>query len=974
MYGLLVTSFVALLTAGSLGFGVERTQAAAGQYLKLAAFDKGLVFYEGRCFRMDFLIQTDSLNANSVDIDLPYDPAYVQPFSDGECTSPATRIHSTGLFPAMPANIVGADRILVTAYDPSGTDPVNTGPAPADASLGYIYWKVMQPNSAFPLHYNFTYGPYNTLDTNMAENNGNGTDVLDGVENVVFDFRPDTTPPYFTPVIPLDGATGVSVTSPVTFVWTDTGAGIKYNSLQFSMNGVSFTPTLSNCTVTNSNRKPSCNAAVNPGLLQYLTLYTVTATGSDLAVVPNIGTRTWTFVTEDDVHPPYIQNFLPTNGAVGVSPATNIQFNILDYKNNAGVIPGLGVDDTSIVVTVTAGSGPPIQYRKGDPGVTITGTPSNYLVIINPPVDFPENTLVQVAVDAGDRHVPPNVMPTYHSSFRTRDSLGPVITPEAPVDGATEVSADTNVSLRITDEGAGVNINQTTVVIAGVSYNASHPSFSYAGTPNNYVITIDPVANFTGGQQVTVSVSTRDLATPTPNLASASWSFTIASTCATCWVDTEDPGRYATDAPLDDTVSFHVHDTGDGIGIDSIRVRLVGTGAAMLPGVLTHTHPSMTVTGTPADYAVTITLPAAIAANTPYAIVIDASNVNGLRMPTVTYSFMHLDVNPIVPPGECVTAPPPAAEPSGGHRGQMTLPPDPLPSWPQILRRWFGRDGTVTREEVLPDAEARTIDRCYIDGGHDAAPRTHYDDVPPGVWYEESLERLLRRGALDASQQSFRATDSAVRAAFATVLVRLRSTLTPDPAVPPSFDDTEASAWYHPFVEDAARQGWMIGYKDCYGTRPCFTAPLQIATRAEAAAMVVRTYGLRELGLAPAFADVPAFAWYADEVQIAADHCLLQGDDATGLAAPERTVNRAEMAALLDRAERALRYGRDCGAQAVPGSGAWNASLLPVAAVSTGFSGPGVLALLAGLGWLLLRHRKNALQKPKIPISRHEPL
>jgi hypothetical protein len=43
-------------------------------------------------------------------------------------------------------------------------------------------------------------------------------------------------------------------------------------------------------------------------------------------------------------------------------------------------------------------------------------------------------------------------------------------------------------------------------------------------------------------------------------------------------------------------------------------------------------------------------------------------------------------------------------------------------------------------------------------------------------------------------------------------------------------------------------QGWMIGYGDCYGTRPCFTKPLAIASRAEAAAMVVRTYGLPALG------------------------------------------------------------------------------------------------------------------------------
>jgi hypothetical protein len=368
--------------------GVSRAEAAPGQYLKLAASDGGLVFYEGRCFRMNFLIQTDSLDANSVDIILPYDNAYVRPYSNAECTTPATKIHSTGLFPAMPANIIDSTRIRVTAYDPSGTEPVNTGPAPADAVLGYIFWKVMATHPAYPLAYDFVYGPYNTFDTNMAEHNGDGTDVLDGVENVTFELAPDTTKPFFTPVVPLHGATNVSVTSPVTFVWTDTGAGVNQSTLQFSMNGTAYTPVQSGCTVTNSNRRPSCNAAVNPGILQYLTQYVVTATGSDLAVVPNVGSRTWTFITEDDIHAPYIQNFLPVNNAIGVATTTSIRFNILDYKNNAGIIPGLGVDLDSLVISVTAGTASPVLYRPGDPGVTITGSPANYQVTIQPPVPF----------------------------------------------------------------------------------------------------------------------------------------------------------------------------------------------------------------------------------------------------------------------------------------------------------------------------------------------------------------------------------------------------------------------------------------------------------------------------------------------------------------------------------------------------------------------------------------------------------
>jgi hypothetical protein len=91
-------------------------------------------------------------------------------------------------------------------------------------------------------------------------------------------------------------------------------------------------------------------------------------------------------------------------------------------------------------------------------------------------------------------------MSTYTSTFRTVDSMAPVISDFFPAHGAEEVPANTHVSFRITDAGAGVNINQTTVVIAGVSYNSSHPGFTYTGNPGAYVVTIQPVANFTGSQ------------------------------------------------------------------------------------------------------------------------------------------------------------------------------------------------------------------------------------------------------------------------------------------------------------------------------------------------------------------------------------------------------------------------------------------------------------------------------------------
>jgi hypothetical protein len=84
-----------------------------------------------------------------------------------------------------------------------------------------------------------------------------------------------------------------------------------------------------------------------------------------------------------------------------------------------------------------------------------------------------------------------------------------------------------------------------------------------------------------------------------------------------------------------------------------------------------------------------------------------------------------------------------------------------------------------------------------------------------------------------------------------------------------------------------------------------------------------------------------------------------------GLAAPERIVNRAEMAALLDRAERSLRYGHDCGAP-LPATdvGGLGASLLTGGGA---FAPRGVwwgMGLAAALVFLLSRHRKSRYTKP----------
>jgi len=187
-----------------------------------------------------------------------------------------------------------------------------------------------------------------------------------------------------------------------------------------------------------------------------------------------------------------------------------------------------------------------------------------------------------------------------------------------------------------------------------------------------------------------------------------------------------------------------------------------------------------------------------------------------------------------------------------------------------------------------------------------------YSDVAAGVWYEEAVDAFTDAGYLDGTQTRFRGGDNANRAEFTKLVVELNGGILSTAPSVPSFDDVKPGAWYYGYMEEAAKEGWVKGDANCYGSKPCNARPGANINRAEAAALIVRAFGLEWTGDAPSFVDVPSGQWYTDPVQTAADHCVLQGDDATGRARPADFMNRAEMVVMLYRVDQGLTYGVDC--------------------------------------------------------------
>ncbi len=192
-----------------------------------------------------------------------------------------------------------------------------------------------------------------------------------------------------------------------------------------------------------------------------------------------------------------------------------------------------------------------------------------------------------------------------------------------------------------------------------------------------------------------------------------------------------------------------------------------------------------------------------------------------------------------------------------------------------------------------------------------------YSDVPAGVWYEDAVKAFTDAGYLDSAQSRFRGTDNANRAEFVKLVVELNGGVINSAPAVPSFDDVATGSWYYKYFEEAGKEGWVRGDGSCFGKHACYARPSANINRAEASAIIVRAFGLESAGSAPQFVDNPTGKWYTSDLQTAADHCVLQGDDATGRARPNDNMNRAEMVVMLHRVDQGLTYGKDCGTSAV---------------------------------------------------------
>lgn len=190
-----------------------------------------------------------------------------------------------------------------------------------------------------------------------------------------------------------------------------------------------------------------------------------------------------------------------------------------------------------------------------------------------------------------------------------------------------------------------------------------------------------------------------------------------------------------------------------------------------------------------------------------------------------------------------------------------------------------------------------------IANGVSAAPA----DVNSTHWYYDVVQEFSQNGFI-SSQDLFRASDSATRGEFAELIVNAKGGIATVGNGQPSFNDTPADHPEFQYIEEAARQGWIKGSGDCYGTRPCQVFPDSSINRAEAAVMLVRAFGISRHGSYPSFSDNDPTQWFADPITVVASRCILRGDSGTPMVRPGDTMNRAEMVVMVKRSLSELYY------------------------------------------------------------------
>ena len=184
-------------------------------------------------------------------------------------------------------------------------------------------------------------------------------------------------------------------------------------------------------------------------------------------------------------------------------------------------------------------------------------------------------------------------------------------------------------------------------------------------------------------------------------------------------------------------------------------------------------------------------------------------------------------------------------------------------------------------------------------GGQESGQAFPYLDVNETNVHYRSIEALAESEIFDGTECAlyrFCPSQPLPRWAMAVWLVRILDE--EDPRAQSSrFSDVTTNLWWEGHVERLAELGVTVGCR----TVVLEFCPFLSVSRAQMAVFLSRAFELPN-GPDPGFSDVPADAWYAEDVARLASSGITQGCGDGTRFCPSQNTTRAEMASFLDRA------------------------------------------------------------------------
>jgi len=212
---------------------------------------------------------------------------------------------------------------------------------------------------------------------------------------------------------------------------------------------------------------------------------------------------------------PFISDENPAPDQQDVAVDTQVSFSLYDYED--------GIALNSIEVNIGG-----TNYNFASAEFVQSEIENGYNIAIIPSESFGYDQIVDVTVQCND--LSGWQMPIENYRFFTREDTDPPYTalwdPEPDELG---VDIDTDVNFHIYDAGQGVDISSVLVNVAGVDYFLGTDGFSYAGSSEEYFITISPEENFAFNQVVPVTINATDIGENPNVMPEFSYEFTCGA-------------------------------------------------------------------------------------------------------------------------------------------------------------------------------------------------------------------------------------------------------------------------------------------------------------------------------------------------------------------------------------------------------------------------------------------------------------